>query len=107
MSLGDSGFERTTTRTRQRGFLDETNLAVPLAELVSLIAPRAPAPGAKGRRPPFAVETMLRIHFAQQWFNHSAPAMEEALYDTAQFQTLFARSKVWMVPRRLLQEMRG
>jgi IS5 family transposase len=37
-----------------------------------------PALGAKGGRPPFAVETMLRIHFLQQWFNLSDPAMEEA-----------------------------
>jgi IS5 family transposase len=85
MSLGESGFERKTKRTRKREFLDEMNLVVPWPELVSLIAPHAPAPGAKGGRPPFAVETMLRIHFIQQWFNLSDPAMEEALYDMALF----------------------
>jgi IS5 family transposase len=85
MSLGESGFERKTKRTRKREFLDEMNLVVPWTELVSLIAPHAPAPGAKGGRPPFAVETMLRIHFIQQWFNLSDPAMEEALYDMALF----------------------
>jgi IS5 family transposase len=85
MSLSESGFERKTKRTRKREFLDEMNLVVPWAELVSLIAPHAPAPGAKGGRPPFAVETMLRIHFVQQWFNLSDPAMEEALYDTPMF----------------------
>ena len=85
MSLGESGFERKTKRTRKREFLDEMNLVVPWAELVSLIAPHAPAAGAKGGRPPFAVETMLRIHFLQQWFNLSDPAMEEALYDMALF----------------------
>ena len=85
MSLGESGFERKTKRTRKREFLDEMNLVVPWAELVSLIAPHAPAPGAKGGRPPFALETMLRIHFLQQWFNLSDPAMEEALYDMALF----------------------
>ena len=85
LSLGESGFERKTKRTRKREFLDEMNLVVPWAELVSLIAPHAPAPGAKGGRPPFAVETMLRIHFLQQWFNLSDPAMEEALYDMALF----------------------
>jgi len=85
MSLGESGFERKTKRTRKREFLDEMNLVVPWGELVSLIAPHAPAPGAKGGRPPFAVETMLRIHFLQQWFNLSDPAMEEALYDTPMF----------------------
>ena len=48
LSLGESGFERKTKRTRKREFLDEMNLVVPRAELVSLIAPHAPAPGAKG-----------------------------------------------------------
>lgn len=85
LSLGESGFERKTKRTRKREFLDEMNLVVPWAELVSLIAPHAPAPGAKGGRPPFAVETMLRIHFLQQWFNLSDPAMEDALYEMALF----------------------
>lgn len=85
LSLGESGFERKTKRTRKREFLDEMNLVVPWMELVSLIAPHAPTPGAKGGRPPFAVETMLRIHFVQQWFNLSDPAMEEALYDTPMF----------------------
>jgi IS5 family transposase len=85
MSLSESGFERKTKRTRKREFLDEMNLVVPWAELLSLIAPHAPQPGAKGGRPPFAVPTMLRIHFLQQWFNLSDPAMEEALYDTPMF----------------------
>ena len=85
LSLGESGFERKTKRTRKREFLDEMNLVVPWTELVLLIAPHAPTPGAKGGRPPFAVEIMLRIHFLQQWFNLSDPAMEEALYDTPMF----------------------
>ena len=80
-----SGFERKTKRTRKREFLDEMTLVVPWAELVALIAPHAPTSSTKGGRPPFAVETMLRIHFLQQWFNLSDPAMEEALYDTPMF----------------------
>ena len=85
MSLGVAGFERKTKRTRKREFLDKMNLVVPWAELVALIAPHLPKPGTKGGRPPFAVETMLRIHFLQQWFNLSDPAIEEALYDTPMF----------------------
>lgn len=85
MSLGTAGFERKTKRTRKREFLDEMNLVVPWAELVALIAQHAPQPGAKGGRPPFGVVTMLRIHFLQNWFNLSDPAMEEALYDTPMF----------------------
>jgi transposase, IS5 family len=78
-SLSENGFEHKTKRTRKREVLDEMDLVAPWAELVSLIAPHAPAPGAKGGRPPCAVQTMLRIHFLQQWFNLSDPAMKEAL----------------------------
>jgi transposase, IS5 family len=85
MSLDTTGFERKTKRTRKREFLDEMNLVVPWSEMVALITPHAPARSAKGGRPPFAVATMLRIHFLQQWFNLSDPAMEEALYDTPMF----------------------
>lgn len=60
-------------------------LSVPWPELVSLITPHTLARSAKGGRPPFAMGTMLRTHFLQQWFNLSYPAMEEALYDTVLF----------------------
>jgi IS5 family transposase len=55
------------------------NLVVPWSELIGLITPHAPT--GKTGRPPFAVATMLRIHFMQQWFGLSDPAMEEALHD--------------------------
>ncbi len=85
MSLDSTGFERKIKRTRKREFLDEMNLVVPWADLVALVAPHAPSRSTKGGRPPFAVATMLRIHFLQNWFNLSDPAMEEALYDTPMF----------------------
>jgi len=82
ISLATTGFELVTKRTRKRVFLDEMNLVVPWTELVGLIDPFAPGSiGAKGGRPSFPVETMLRIHFLQQWFGLSDPAMEEALHD--------------------------
>jgi len=83
ISLATTGFELVTKRTRKRVFLDEMNLVVPWTELVGLIQPFAPSAGSKGGRPPFAIETMLRIHFLQQWFGLSDPAMEEALHDTS------------------------
>jgi IS5 family transposase len=83
ISLATAGFQLVSKRTRKRVFLDEMNLVVPWAELVALIAPFAPSTGGKGGRPPFAVETMLRIHFLQQWFGLSDPAMEEALHDVS------------------------
>jgi IS5 family transposase len=79
MKQGDLGLNLTAKRTRKREFLDEMNYVVPWADLVALVTPFAPA-GKKGR-PPFAVEAMLRLHFMQQWFGLSDPAMEEALHD--------------------------
>ncbi|MEC5216966.1 IS5 family transposase [Actimicrobium sp. GrIS 1.19] len=79
ISLPTAGFELAPKKTRKREFLDEMNLVVPWAELVYLIEPYAPK--GKTGRPPFAVSTMLRIHFMQQWFGLSDPAMEESLHD--------------------------
>ena len=50
------------------------------AALVELIAPYYPE--GKTGRPPFSLMTMLRVHFMQQWFTLSDPAMEEAFFDT-------------------------
>ena len=84
ISLATTGFELVTKRTRKRVFLDEMNLVVPWPQLVGLIEPFASkATTAKGGRPSFPVETMLRIHFLQQWFGLSNPAMEEALHDVS------------------------
>ena len=58
-------------KTRKRIFLDQMERVVPWGALVDLIAPYYPA-GRNGR-PPFALETMLRIHFMQQWFNLVGP----------------------------------
>jgi len=80
MKQTELGLNLTTKRTRKREFLDEMDRVVPWEALVGLIVPVAPE-GKKGR-PPFAVQTMLRIHFMQQWFGLSDPAMEEALHDT-------------------------
>ena len=79
ISLASSGFELVAKRTRKRAFLDEMDLVIPWSDLLALIAPHAPA--GKTGRPPFALETMLRIHLLQQFFGHSDPAMEEALHD--------------------------
>jgi IS5 family transposase len=61
MKQADLGLSLTTKRTRKREFLAQMERVVPWAALVQLVAPHAPE-GRKGR-PPFPVETMLRIHF--------------------------------------------
>ncbi|MFX1767893.1 IS5 family transposase [Paraburkholderia sp. A1RI-2L] len=73
------GLDLSTKRTRKREFLDEMRRVVPWSRLIALIEPYYPK--GKTGRPPFPVATMLQIHFMQQWFGLSDPAMEEALYD--------------------------
>ena len=75
-------------KTRKREFLEQMEHVVPWASLVELIAPFYPE-GRTGR-PPFSLATMLRIHFMQQWFSLSDPAMEEAFFDTPLYRE-FAR----------------
>ncbi len=83
MKQTDLVLNLTTKRTHKREFLAQMERVVPWARLVELVVPYAPE-GKKGR-PPFAVEAMLRIHFMQQWFTLSDPAMEEALHDVPLF----------------------
>lgn len=73
------GLNLSTKKTRKREFLDEMDRVVPWSALVQIVEPHSPR--AKTGRPPFAIETMLRIHYLQQWFGLSDPAMEEALHD--------------------------
>ena len=77
------GLGQSNKRTRRREFLSEMERVVPWSALVALVSPYMPE-GRRGR-PPFAVEAMLRIHFMQQWFNLSDPAMEDALHDVPLF----------------------
>ena len=76
------GLEPFHKKTRKEVFLEEMNKVVPWQALVALIQPHARgAHQALGGRPPFAVETMLRIHCLQLWWNLSDPAMEEELHE--------------------------
>ncbi|MGC4080062.1 MAG: IS5 family transposase [Rubrivivax sp.] len=82
------GLNLSTKKTRKREFLEEMDRVVPWAALVEIVQPHYPR--AKTGRPPFALETMLRIHYLQQWFGLSDPAMEEALHDVPLYRE-FAR----------------
>jgi transposase, IS5 family len=79
ISFSETGFELKTKRTRRREFLTQMNKVIPWRDLVALIEPFAPQ--GKTGRPPFGLETMLRIHLLQIFFNLSDPAAEEMLYD--------------------------
>ncbi len=93
MKQSSLGLSNTVKRIRKREFLDAMELVVPWVELVALIEPYAPESGRRGQQP-FAVSTLLRIHFMQQWFKLSDPAMEEALHDMPAFRD-FAGLSHW------------
>ena len=80
LSFSDIEFGAKRKQTRREKFLSEMDKVIPWARLIKLIEPVYPK-GKQGR-PPYALETMLRIHFMQQWFGLSDPAMEESLYDS-------------------------
>lgn len=86
----------STKKTRKREFLAQMEQVVPWAELVALIAPYYPE-GRKGR-PPFSLQTMLRVHFMQQWFTLSDPAMEEAFFDTPLYREFAQLEELGRVP---------
>ena len=79
MKQASLGLNLSTKKTRKREFLEEMERVVPWKVLVEIIEPHWPK--SKTGRPPFAIEAMLRIHYMQQWFGLSDPAMEEALHD--------------------------
>ena len=86
------GLNLSTKKTRKREFLDEMDRVVPWSALVQIVEPHSPR--AKTGRPPFAIETMLRIHYFQQWFGLSMPAF------TAEQWRFIVSSHGIPVPRR-------
>ncbi|MDE0853410.1 MAG: IS5 family transposase [Nevskia sp.] len=81
LTFGDAEALGQRKQTRREVFLAEMEQVVPWKALIALIAPHYPTLGRPGRQP-YALSTMLRIHFLQQWYALSDPAMEEALIDT-------------------------
>jgi IS5 family transposase len=68
--------------TRREAFLSEMDAVVPWMRLLALIEPHYPKAGPQGGRPPMPLETMLRVHFLQNWYALSDPMAEESLYDS-------------------------
>jgi IS5 family transposase len=81
LTFSDAEYAGKRKQTRREVFLAEMDQVVPWAVLLALIEPHYPKAG-RGRRP-YPLATMLRIHFLQQWYALSDPAMEEALYEIA------------------------
>jgi IS5 family transposase len=76
-------------RTRREVFLGEMEKVVPWRALEALIEPYYPRSGRRGR-PPIGLSTMLRVHFLQQWYGYSDPAMEDALYEVESMRRFIA-----------------
>lgn len=81
LTFSDAEYAGKRKQTRREVFLAEMDQVVPWTALLALIEPHYPKAG-RGRRP-YPLETMLRLHFLQQWYALSDPAMEEALYEIA------------------------
>ena len=73
----DAGFDQFRKPTRRDVFLSEMDKVVPWSELCAAIEPHYPKvrEDGSGRRP-IGLERMLRIHFLQQWYALSDPAVE-------------------------------
>ena len=79
-SFASLNFESKKKPTRRERFLGEMEKVVPWEALLALLVPSYPTSGRPGR-PPMPAGMMLRIHFMQQWYALSDPAMEDALYE--------------------------
>ena len=73
-------YDSKKRKTKRQKFLEEMNRVIPWNELLEIIEKYYPKAG-NGRHP-FRLSTMLRIHFMQQWYALSDPAMEDALYES-------------------------
>ncbi len=93
------GLDFSNRKTRKRVLLDEMERAAPWTELLALISPHAPV--AKTGRPPIPIESMLRIHFLQQWFGLSDVAMEEALFDVPLYREFAGLGGMRRIPDRV------
>ena len=95
MKQQDLGLDLSKRRTRKMELLELMDSVVPWPELVAMLT--AVAPVKATGRPPFAHETMLRLHLLQQLFGLSDFAMEEALFETPlyrDFAGLYANARL-------------
>jgi IS5 family transposase len=79
-TFASAAWDKKGKVTRRERFLGEMDRVIPWASIVALIEPHYPKAG-NGTQP-MPLQRMLRVHFMQQWFNLSDPAMEDALYDS-------------------------
>lgn len=111
LTFGDAEGLGKRKKTRREIFLAEMEQVVPWEALLAHIGPHYPRSGRVGR-PPYSMETMLRIHLLQQWYALSDPGMEEALHEIASMRLFSRLSGLDVIPdettilnfRRLLEK---
>lgn len=79
-SFADLDYANKKRLTRREVFLNEMDAVIPWPALLARLEPHYPKSGRRGRQP-MALESMLRIYCAQNWFNFSDRQMEDALYE--------------------------
>ena len=79
-TFSDIEYANRRRTTKREAFLDSMESIIPWKEWVELIRPFYPQ-GKRGRRP-IEIETMLRMHLMQNWFNLSDVGIEDAIYDS-------------------------
>ena len=79
-SFADLEYASKKRQTRREVFLNEMEAVVPWSALLARLEPHYPKSGRRGRQP-MALDSMLRIYCAQNWFNLSDRQMEDALYE--------------------------
>lgn len=96
LTFSDAEYAGKRKQTRREVFLAQMDQVVPWDALLALIEPHYPKAG-RGRRP-YPLATMLRLHFLQQWYALSDPAMEEALYEIAPLRQFAGLSLLDAIP---------
>jgi len=81
LGFSELDLRKSHHKTRRELFLDKMEALIPWTRLVTLIEPHYPKAG-NGRRP-YPLESMLRVHCLQQWYNLSDAATEDSLYEIA------------------------
>ena len=78
-SFADLEDESKKHKTRRERFLERMEVLIPWERLLEEIRPYDPKAG-RGRAP-YELESMLRVHCVQVFYNLSDPAMEDMLYE--------------------------
>jgi len=79
ISFAEAEYQNKKRKTRREKFLDRMERLIPWERLVKKLKRHYPKGGTG--RPPYPLETMLRIHCMQLFYNLSDPGMEDALYE--------------------------